>query len=265
MLVYVLNSNGVPLMPSVRCGHIRKLLKEHKAKVIKRDPFTIRLLYDTQDAVQNIEQGEKTLIGARKVLKKYRDEYGVYVNMKSYSTMYPYYEMVGIIFEETIINLITSALAVTIVLFLLLPPGPSFLAVICVLLADVCILGWIPFTGLNLNAISSTCLVMSVGIAVDFMAHITHAFVETDSSTMNGGERAAATVIRMGRSLTTSALTTFLSVLMLSVVNVPSHRMFFTMMAGVVLFGLKVTIESIPRIPDIGINGSGLPFFQTAA
>ena len=50
------------------------------------------------DAVQNIEQGEKTLIGAREVLKKYRDEYGVYVNMKSYSTMYSYYEMVGIIF-----------------------------------------------------------------------------------------------------------------------------------------------------------------------
>ena len=200
------------------------------------------------DAVQNIEQGEKTLLGAREVLKKYRDEYGVYVSMKSYSSMYPYYEMVGIIFEETITNLITSAIAVTIVLFLLLPPGPSFLAVICVLLADVCILGWIPFTGLNLNAISSTCLVMSVGIAVDFMAHITHAFVETDGSAMTGGERAAATVTRMGRSLTTSALTTFLSVLMLSVVNVPSNRMFFTMMAGVVLFGLLFGIILLPTI-----------------
>lgn len=55
MLVYVMNINGVPLMPSVRCGHIRKLLKEHKAKVVKRDPFTVQLLYDTDDAVQEVE------------------------------------------------------------------------------------------------------------------------------------------------------------------------------------------------------------------
>lgn len=200
------------------------------------------------EAVQNIQEGEKTLKGARDVLQKYRDEYGVYVSMRSYSSMYPYYEMVGIIFRETVTNLITSALAVMIVLFFLLPPGPSFLAIICVLLADVCILGWIPFTGLNLNAISSTCLVMSVGIAVDFMSHITHAFVETDGAFMSGSERAAAAVTRMGRSLTTSAMTTFLSVLMLSVVNVPSNRMFFTMMAGVALFGLLFGLILLPTI-----------------
>lgn len=55
MLVYVLSENGVPLMPSTRCGHIRKFLKEHKAKVIKREPFTIQLLYDTDDIVQEVE------------------------------------------------------------------------------------------------------------------------------------------------------------------------------------------------------------------
>ena len=34
MLVYVINVNGQPLMPTNRCGKVRRLLKEKKAKVI---------------------------------------------------------------------------------------------------------------------------------------------------------------------------------------------------------------------------------------
>lgn len=182
------------------------------------------------------------------IIANYTSEYGVYIQAKSYSSMYPYYEMVGITFRETVVNLLTSALAVTVVLFLLLPPGPSVLAVLSVLLCDVAILAWVPFTGLNLNAISSTCMVMSVGIAVDFSAHVTHAFVETDGASLTGGQRAAKAVTKMGRSLTTSALTTFLSVLMLSTVTVPSNRMFFTMMTGVVIFGLLFGMMLLPTV-----------------
>lgn len=197
-------------------------------------------------AVTDLEVGEATLLGMRDVLQNFTDQYGPFISMTSYSSMYPYYEMVGITFNETVINLLTSALAVMIVLFLLLPPGPSFLAVISVLLADVCILAWIPLTGLNLNAITSTCMVMSVGIAVDFSSHVTHAFVETDGQGKTGGERASLAVTRMGRSLTTSAFTTFLSVFMLSTVNVPSNRTFFTMMTGVVIYGMAFGLLFLP-------------------
>lgn len=55
MLVYVISMNGVPLMPSVRNGRIRRLLKSKQARVVKREPFTIQLLYDTEDIVQDIE------------------------------------------------------------------------------------------------------------------------------------------------------------------------------------------------------------------
>lgn len=39
--VYVLNKDGKPLMPTTRCGHIRHLLKEKKARVVRTNPFTI--------------------------------------------------------------------------------------------------------------------------------------------------------------------------------------------------------------------------------
>ena len=57
MVVYVLNKDGQPLMPTERCGKVRKLLKQNEAKVINRCPFTIQLLYDTTNFTQSITLG----------------------------------------------------------------------------------------------------------------------------------------------------------------------------------------------------------------
>lgn len=57
MLVYVLNTIGHPLMPTERCGKVRRLLQQGKAKVVKRTPFTIQLLYDTTSHTQPIMLG----------------------------------------------------------------------------------------------------------------------------------------------------------------------------------------------------------------
>ena len=56
-LVYVLAKNGQPLMPTSRCGKVRRLLNTKQAKVVKRCPFTIQLLYDTTNCVQPIDLG----------------------------------------------------------------------------------------------------------------------------------------------------------------------------------------------------------------
>lgn len=55
--VYVLNKDGKPLMPTTRGGHVRYLLKEKKARVVTSKPFTIQLLYETDDVVQPLYLG----------------------------------------------------------------------------------------------------------------------------------------------------------------------------------------------------------------
>ena len=55
--VYVIDLNGNPLMPTTRCGHVRRMLKGGEAKVFQREPFTIQLLYETTDFVQDIDLG----------------------------------------------------------------------------------------------------------------------------------------------------------------------------------------------------------------
>ena len=57
MLTYVLNSNGQPLMPTSRSGKVRRFLKDKKAKVVRRCPFTIQLLYEAENNVQPVTLG----------------------------------------------------------------------------------------------------------------------------------------------------------------------------------------------------------------
>lgn len=62
-MVYVLNQNGQPLMPTENHAKVRILLKQRKAKVIKRCPFTIQLAYDstnyTQEVTLGVDSGSK--------------------------------------------------------------------------------------------------------------------------------------------------------------------------------------------------------------
>ncbi|MDA8273501.1 MAG: RNA-guided endonuclease IscB [Deltaproteobacteria bacterium] len=59
MLVYVLNKDGKPLMPCKQ-AKARKLLKDSKAKVVKRTPFTIQLNWDCENNVQPVILGVDT-------------------------------------------------------------------------------------------------------------------------------------------------------------------------------------------------------------
>ena len=60
MAVYVISKDGTPLMPTKRFRKVRILLKEHKAKVVSKEPFTIKLLYDSTTFVQELNLGVDT-------------------------------------------------------------------------------------------------------------------------------------------------------------------------------------------------------------
>ena len=57
--VYVVNKNGKPLMPTSP-AKARRLLKAGKAKVVKRSPFTIQLIYGSSGYKQDIKLGVDT-------------------------------------------------------------------------------------------------------------------------------------------------------------------------------------------------------------
>lgn len=56
-MVYVINKNGQPLMPTENHAKVRVLLKNKKAKVVKKCPFTIQLTYNSTNYIQEISLG----------------------------------------------------------------------------------------------------------------------------------------------------------------------------------------------------------------
>lgn len=57
MYVYVLSKDGDPLMPTKRCGWVRRALRDGRATVVRRTPFTIRLNYDAGSHLQEVTLG----------------------------------------------------------------------------------------------------------------------------------------------------------------------------------------------------------------
>ena len=72
-MVYVINKDGQALIPTERHGKVRRLLRDKKAKVVRRCPFIIQLLYDTTSIVQEVtlgvDAGSKT-VGLSATTKK---------------------------------------------------------------------------------------------------------------------------------------------------------------------------------------------------
>lgn len=64
-MVYVINKDGQPIMPTERHGKVRRMLRDGQARVVKRCPFTIQLTYQATTHVQEVtlgvDAGSKTI------------------------------------------------------------------------------------------------------------------------------------------------------------------------------------------------------------
>ena len=56
-MVYVLDTEGKPLMPTERHGKVRRLLRDGKARVVRLQPFTIQLTYESKRYTQKVSLG----------------------------------------------------------------------------------------------------------------------------------------------------------------------------------------------------------------
>ena len=63
-MVYVISQEGIPLMPTEKHGMVRHFLKEGLAKVVRRKPFTIQLLYKSKSYTQPTTFGIVTTINS---------------------------------------------------------------------------------------------------------------------------------------------------------------------------------------------------------
>lgn len=116
------------------------------------------------------------------------------------SRMFIFFEQYAIISRETTRNLIIAALAVLVVTSLFLVDCWVTLLVVVNFVALVLeLFGLMYFWNVSLNGVSMITLVMAIGFAVDYSAHIAHAFVMSEEETAN--KRVVDAVSTLGASV----------------------------------------------------------------
>nr|XP_058968689.1 patched domain-containing protein 3-like [Pocillopora verrucosa] len=148
-----------------------------------------------------------------------------------------FFEQYAIIGRETTRNLIIAALAVLVVTSLFLVNFTVTLLVVVNFVALVLELFALMFIwDVSLNGVSMITLVMAIGFAVDYSAHIAHAFVMSEEDTPN--RRVIDAVSTLGASVFMGGFSTFLGMLVLVFATSEIYRIFFRMFVGIVSFGL---------------------------
>lgn len=150
---------------------------------------------------------------------------------------YPLYDQYRIIAMELVQTFIFCLVCVTIVATMIIIHPVSVAMIVFILgMVFCCLLGSLNLWGLELNAVSSICLIMSMGLVVDYCMHIMHNFSLQDAS-LSRDERVVKTVEEMGPAIFLGVATTFGAILPLAFARAQIFRVFFNMFLGIVLVG----------------------------
>uniref|UniRef100_A0A336MLU8 CSON014057 protein n=1 Tax=Culicoides sonorensis TaxID=179676 RepID=A0A336MLU8_CULSO len=120
---------------------------------------------------------------------------------------------------------------------------------IVVILTLINVAGTMHHVGLMLDMVTYIALQLSIGLCVDYAAHIGHTFLSLEQGTRN--ERALNTVLSIGTAVIYGGVSTFVALSMLSFAKTYSYRAFFQVNGLIIFFGLYNGVILLPVILSI--------------
>jgi predicted RND superfamily exporter protein len=161
-----------------------------------------------------------------------------------YSFQFLYWEETGVIGKELVQNLLSCG-AVIIVLICAMIPHPRIAPFVVggIIYSVVTLVGFMHWWGITVSGVSTIYILISIGLAVDYSAHVAHMFVE---STGMPEDRAVAALKRIGPSVFNAIGSTLLAVCVLGFSKSYIFRVFFKALFLTVLFGGAVGLWLLP-------------------
>eukprot|EP00118_Oscarella_pearsei_P009039 m.49563 g.49563 ORF g.49563 m.49563 type:complete len:221 (+) comp34012_c0_seq1:2142-2804(+) len=156
--------------------------------------------------------------------------------MTVYHPFFIQYDQYVAILPNTVQNIAIAVAAMTIVAFVFIPhPAAAVLIVLSILSIDVGVVGIMSLWGVRLDIVSMMNLIICIGFAVDFSAHLTYAFMSSKAKTRDGCMKEA--LLDVGFPIVQGAMSTIIAAIPL--VLTPSYifRTFFKTMFLVIVFG----------------------------
>lgn len=204
---------------------------------------------------QHSDQGIKAMKEVFALVEKYNFSGNVFAT----SQAYPPYLTTDIITSELTRNIL-MALGVVFICTLVLIANfvTSAIVLLTVTLTIVNVAGYANFWGLNVDTLFAIFMTISIGLCVDYSAHIAHAFMVATGSR---DERMKQTLTSMGPAVLNGGISTFLAFVLLSMSKSIIFLTFFKVFFLVVVFGLFHGLIFLPVVlslfgpPSMGNSG----------
>lgn len=147
--------------------------------------------------------------------------------------------------SEAILNVCLALAAVFVVIMIVTANFTvTCFILLCVALVDLFLLGLLTFWNITFNSVTVVNNVIAIGLAVDYSAHIGHAYLMIEPPehlTSNHEKRvfkARGALGSMGASVFHGAFSTFLAIIVLSPSKSYIFISFFKMWFGIIVFGV---------------------------
>jgi len=159
---------------------------------------------------------------------------------------YSNWETDKVIGSELYQNMVSSLLAIflTVLIFLGSLRG-ACIVIFCVAATIIEVAGFMHFWGLTVDVISCNTLVISIGLCVDFSAHIAHGFLSVSGTRTR---RVAQTFTKIGPAVLNGGMSTLLAFILLSTSESYVCLSFFKIFFLICVFGLYHGLIALPVI-----------------
>ncbi|OWF43557.1 Niemann-Pick C1 protein [Mizuhopecten yessoensis] len=165
-------------------------------------------------------------------------------NCFAYGRLYLQWYTNKVIQTELYRNLGLAALCVFVVCLILIANlFTSLMVLSCVIFTLLDVGGMMNFWGLTIDTVTSIILILAIGLAVDYSAHIGHCFM---TFTGDRNARVRATLVEMGSPVFSGAFSTFLAFILLAFSNSYVFTTFFKVFLLVAVFGVFHGLVYLP-------------------
>lgn len=168
----------------------------------------------------------------------------------SYTQNYLDYESYVTFDQETILTVTLALIAIFVVLIIVTANlTVTMFVLLCVALVDLFLLALLYFWSVTLNSVTIVNVTIAIGLAVDYSAHIGHAYLTINPPNVDENgvpltdhqkrvHKARGALGQMGSSVFHGAFSTFLAICVLAPSASYIFEVFFKMWFGIIIFGV---------------------------
>lgn len=183
------------------------------------------------------------------------DIYSMISDLKFSNSVFPItqeyanWETDAVIASELYRNIGLSMACVFVTMLILLADiWGSILVMLCVMMTLVDVMGYMHFWGLTIDVVSSIVVIISIGLCVDYSAHIGHAFLTQKGSKK---ERSIVALQNIGPAVLNGGFSTFLALVLLVTSDSYVFSTFFKVFFLVIVFGLFHGLIFLPALLSV--------------